>query len=121
VGKQVHLDWQDDPSATKYKFRVRRDSKKGPLVAKKNGLTVSEYDLSLVPRRDSLYYWRVKACNESKCSKWSQWWTFTFVPEQSWWRDDWFLPSSALAAGVSLQLSHLFCFTPFCSPIQAAL
>lgn len=79
VGKSVTLDWQDAPCAAQYKLRVRQDSKRGPLVLKKNGLTLSTYTLSLTPPRVNLLLWRVKACDATQCGKWSEWSTVKFI------------------------------------------
>lgn len=95
---QVHLDWQDDPCATKYKLQVKQDTKHGKIVTRKNNLTVSEYELDNVIAVGHAYYWRVKACDASGCSKWSAYWIFRPIPETSWNRDDWMFTQPALVA-----------------------
>ncbi len=72
---KVAMDWNDVPCATKYKVRVKQDSKQGTVVFKK-ALTASNVQTTALAKGHT-YYWFVKACNDqNQCAK-SAWGTFT--------------------------------------------
>lgn len=80
VVKRTHvpLRWNASQCATRYRIQVRQDSKSNPNWLHKsipdNFLSVQD----LVP--DHAYYWRARACDNSKCSAWTGWWKFTVKP-----------------------------------------
>jgi hypothetical protein len=98
IGAAIHFDWQDSHCTTFYRLRVKRHSKHGDIVIKENHLPESQADENIVPARDDIYYWRVRACNALGCSKWSPYSKFRYVPQESWQRDDWMLPTQITIA-----------------------
>lgn len=62
---QVKLDWSDVNCATKYKVRVKQDSKEGSVVFKKT-VTLSQVTTKALAKAH-IYFWRVKACNTFGC------------------------------------------------------
>jgi len=79
TGPALAFDWADSACATRYEIVVRRHDKTGPVVARDTELTVSEYTLNLVPTRSDDFVWRVRACNDAGCSKWTKWRHVDFV------------------------------------------
>lgn len=72
----VDLYWHESACATFYKLRVVRIHDPNVVIAKENHVTECEYYAELLPWRDSVFRWKVKACNALGCSKWSKQWEF---------------------------------------------
>ena len=85
TGVGVAFSWQADQCKdTTYKVVMKRDSTKGTVVLKQNGLTQPQFTQTLPsPRGNTIYYWHVQACNEAGC-KWSKWNTFLVLPQSAW-------------------------------------
>lgn len=70
TASRVLLDWSDTSRAATYDIQIWRGTPKGaPLMSKTTEL--SELNLKLPPTAYSVYTWRVRACNQAGCSKWS--------------------------------------------------
>lgn len=72
----VALDWDGVTCATKYKVLVRQDSTSGVRVDR-HTVSPSRY-ITVKLQRKHDYFWRVKACNASGCTK-SVWFEFTIA------------------------------------------
>lgn len=69
--RHVHLDWNATPCASQYQVTVKQDSKHGPVVDRRKGLTLTEIKTKKLVRGHT-YFWKVKGCNSFGCraSKW---------------------------------------------------
>lgn len=74
----VALKWLDANCATTYQILVRQDSKQGTIVADIKGLGSVGYTLNGLAKGHT-YFWRVKACNGTKC-KAGSWSSFIIKP-----------------------------------------
>ncbi len=74
-GPKVKLDWGDTACPATYEVIVRQGSKTGPIVLKKEGLTLSEREVKSLSAGVT-YYWRVTAKNSFGKIK-SLWFSFT--------------------------------------------
>lgn len=70
----VALDWSDVACVTKYKVMVRVGSPKGAKADHNNNLTASQYT-TVKLAKNTLYVWRVNACNDHGCTH-TPWATF---------------------------------------------
>jgi CSLREA domain-containing protein len=77
----VELAWTKVGCATRYKVQVRRGAADGELIVRRKVRT-NHYAFTVVPRRDDVFAWRVRACAAGSCSRWSKWYQFRFVPSQ---------------------------------------
>lgn len=71
--REVQLDWDDVPCATKYKVAIRELNAQGQQVVKKKSKT-SDYVTPPLEHKMT-YYWVIKACNSKGCTA-SEGWTF---------------------------------------------
>lgn len=71
--QKVRFDWTPSFDALTYRLLVREDSKKGPKVVDKKGLTASEVKANLPAGH--AYFWRLFACNVYGCTP-SGWFDF---------------------------------------------
>lgn len=71
----VTLKWDRVEGATRYDIIVKQDSKSGELIERKKSVLDSQYKTRTL-KVGRVYAWRVRACNESGCGKWSMWSTF---------------------------------------------
>jgi YVTN family beta-propeller protein len=79
--RHVTLDWADPACATRYEIQIRRDSPQGKLVASSTQVPISQYTTTKALGRGKTFVWRVRACSESTCGKWSGWWKFTVAKD----------------------------------------
>ncbi len=77
-GPKRKLDWCDSPGATSYQLQVRQDATNG--LPFKNATTTASKAKVKKLLATHWYYWRVRACNEAGCSKWTTWWKFYVIP-----------------------------------------
>ncbi len=78
------MNWEvkGDPSALKYTLQISKTQDFSNVVYTKEGIQINSYNLiqSNLPAA-GVYYWRVKAANETgSVSPWSNSWSFEFIP-----------------------------------------
>ena len=73
--------WSKVACAAFYKLQVRRDAPNGTTVLRRK-VHLNHYVFTMIPQRDDVFYWRVRACGGGKCSPWSEWYQFHLVPSQ---------------------------------------
>jgi hypothetical protein len=71
---KLTVKWEAQSCATYYKLQVRQDAIRSPNLVNERKLTNSRSRLNL--ERNHEYFWRVRACDETGCSRWSEWWNF---------------------------------------------
>jgi predicted phage tail protein len=75
------LDWSDTAGAVSYRVQVSAEPTFTSTVVSETGLVSSNYRVTVALNPNTLYYWRVKASNESdSTSAWSLVRSFTTVP-----------------------------------------
>ena len=72
------LSWEDAEKADEYTVQVSRYSDFSNQVVNVNGITDTQYQVSL--STETKYYWRVRAVNDGGNGEWSTVWSFTTVP-----------------------------------------
>lgn len=72
------LGWESNACATTYEVTVREGSPEGKVVDSATGLTAAQ-DKTIALKVGKTYYWRVRACNDAGCGKWSAAWNFQLV------------------------------------------
>ncbi len=76
--RKLLFDWYDQRCVTSFTLEVRKNSKKGAVVVKKENLLLSEVKVKL-PIGASKYAYQVTMCYETVCKK-SDWYKFTYQP-----------------------------------------
>lgn len=79
--RRVTLDWSDPACATRYEIEIRKNSSKGKIVASSRTVPISQYTTAKALKPGKTFAWHVRACNETRCSKWSEWWKFAVAAD----------------------------------------
>ena len=78
---KVKFNWQDEPCATRYEIQVRKGSKTGISILNKS---VTRSQVTKLLAKNTKYVWRVRACHDAQCGKWSRWCSFTVSKNATW-------------------------------------
>lgn len=73
--RRARLDWQDVNCAERYEVMVQQTNKQGPVVFSRSDLSASKVRTPKLVS-GSRYVWRIRACSDAGCSKWSKRWKF---------------------------------------------
>jgi len=78
TARQIPLRWAPVVCATHYQAQVQRGSVAGVVVDAQDNLRATTYTTKILKRK-RVYYWSVRACNDTACGAWSNKRSFQIV------------------------------------------
>ncbi|MBM3119538.1 MAG: hypothetical protein FJ006_08340 [Chloroflexi bacterium] len=77
------LQWNASSGATSYQVQVSTASDFNTTIFNQSNITTTQVTVSPALNANTIYYWRVKASNDSGASDWSTTWSFTTEAPQT--------------------------------------
>jgi hypothetical protein len=70
--RRARLTWEGVECAGYYQLQVRRENRQGERVVLEKRLEGASYRMPKLDK-DMTYVWRMRACSEAGCGKWTGW------------------------------------------------